>query len=257
MKFTLTLPVKPFGVNQYFGNPDPKYKELGLPGHNGMDFRATHGQPIYASHDGIASYQVDDKGGHGVVLRTKEKYEFEGVEVYFKTIYWHMVDSDKEPGYKSPIEGVGEVEVKRGDIIGYADNTGFSSGDHLHFGLKPVAKGESDWVWYNTKQNNGYLGAIDPLPYFIDWPFQFKKDLEFGMTDPDVLKLQKFLNKNGFLVAAHGMGAPGNETDYFGKLTKEAVKKLQKAWGIFPAFGYFGEKTRRIVNTVALAQPDF
>ena len=53
-----------------------------------------------------------------------------------------------------------------GDVLAESDNTGLSTGPHLHFGLKPVAKGEQSWIWFNVEQKNGYLGAIDPLPYF-------------------------------------------------------------------------------------------
>ena len=51
--------------------------------------------------------------------------------------------------------------------MGTADNTGCSTGAHLHFGLKPIAQGENDWTWTNSEQTNGYFGAIDPAPYFV------------------------------------------------------------------------------------------
>lgn len=75
-----------------------------------------------------------------------------------KSIYWHI----KKGSFKVK---VGD-KVKAGDLLAEADNTGMSTGSHLHFGIKPVLKGEADWTWYNIEQSNGYLGAIDPEPYF-------------------------------------------------------------------------------------------
>lgn len=167
-KLQLSYPIdNPIIINQLFGNKDPKYTNMGLPGHNGIDFKAYHGQPVYATHDGYASYQVDNSGGHGVVIITKDLFDYEGQPTYFKSIYWHLCDPLKSPEYKSPIaDKSGFVEVRNGELIGYADNTGFSTGNHLHYGLKPCAKGENNWIWFNTEQNNGYNGAINPMPYF-------------------------------------------------------------------------------------------
>ncbi len=74
--------------------------------------------------------------------------------------------------------------------------------------------------------------------------FMFTRDLELGMKGADVRELQKFLNANGFLIAETGDGSPGNETQYFGSLTRAALAKYQAAKGITPAAGYLGPKTR-------------
>lgn len=58
------------------------------------------------------------------------------------------------------------------------------------------------------------------------------KQLDYGVTDPQVRELQKFLNSQGFSVASAGAGSVGNETDYFGPLTQAALKKYQAAKGI-------------------------
>jgi murein DD-endopeptidase MepM/ murein hydrolase activator NlpD len=182
MKLQLTYPLdEPILASQGFGaNPqmyaDPKYG--GIKGHNGIDFFAGHGNPVYASHDGTAYYEYDSGQGEGIVLRTDKTYDYNGEQVYFKTIYWHLCNAKKEPQFTSPIytkvgyqpdqTGVSQIgwKVRTGELIGYADNTGASTGDHLHFGLKPQAQNESNGAWLNIEQNNGYLGAIDPAPYF-------------------------------------------------------------------------------------------
>jgi murein DD-endopeptidase MepM/ murein hydrolase activator NlpD len=157
LSYPLNNPVitQVFGANGWFYNK-PQFGNI--IGHNGIDFNAYRGQPIYATHDGLASYQVDSSAGHGVVIISKDNT--------FKTIYWHLCDPLKYPEFQSPIANKGFVNVCNGDLIGYADNTGASTGDHLHFGFKFVVKGENNWTWMNTDQNNGYNGAIDPMPYF-------------------------------------------------------------------------------------------
>jgi peptidoglycan hydrolase-like protein with peptidoglycan-binding domain len=80
----------------------------------------------------------------------------------------------------------------------------------------------------------------------------FTRDLTVGSTGSDVKALQQWLNANGYTVAASGVGSSGNETTYFGTLTKNAVAKYQLAKGITPPAGYFGPKTRASVGAVAV-----
>ncbi len=191
MKLQLSYPQNTYIVSHKFGEPGQLYTSQGMLGHNGLDSFAQHGTPVYATHDGLASFQIDAGGGHGVVIITDQ--EFEGVDTissYWKTIYWHLCDGLKEPQYASPFQGkTGFTKVSNGDLIGYADNTGASSGDHLHFGLKPVAKGENWGTWYNVQQTNGYLGAVDPTPYFD------------GSTPLQIQDLLKLLSLYQLLVA--------------------------------------------------------
>lgn len=156
----LYYPCKPHFTNQRFGeNANTFYAQLGMKGHNGEDHRALHGQDVRAAHDGTVTFAGEDgSGGYGVVVRTNELYDYNSTQVYFKSIYWHLL-----PGSFKVTAG---QQVKVGDILAKADNTGMSTGDHLHFGLKPVLQGENEWQWFNVEQNNGYLGAIDPHPYW-------------------------------------------------------------------------------------------
>lgn len=163
MKLKLFYPTKQWSVFQKFGECHPSvcaiYRGLGLNGHNGIDAFAKHGQIVRAAHDGTVTFAgEDDSAGYGVVVRTNEKFEYNTTTAYYKTIYWHL--------QKDGIQVKAGQKVKTGDVLGLADNTGLSTGDHLHFGLKPVYKGETDWQWTNAEQNNGYKGAIDPEPFF-------------------------------------------------------------------------------------------
>jgi len=250
MQLELKSPLKVFKVTQKFGNINPVL--YGNAGHNGIDLYAKHGTPVYASHDGFANYQVDGAGGHGVIIITDKEYNHDGGQAFFKTVYWHLVDPLKEPKYKSPIaDKTGFVPVKCGDIIGYADNTGKSTGSHLHYGLKPVAKGENWGVWYNVEQNNGYFGAIDPEPYLPKVSignFLFKKTMQGGDKNNDVVQLQKALTKLGYL----------NDVidGVYGQKTKVAVLAFQVAYKVISSpldsyFGYYcGPKTIKKLNSL-------
>ncbi len=255
MKLELSWPTRSKFITQKFGNVLPIYLQEGMKGHNGIDIMTNHGDEVYASHDGMAYYQIDSSGGHGVVLITDAKCEYDGGEARMKTIYWHLVDPIKEPEYKSPIQDFpwGKA-VKKGDLVGYSDSTGQSTGTHLHWALKPVATyGESNNAFYNLEQNNGYFGCIDPMPFLVDGPVvninAFQKDLKLGMVHDDVKRLQVYLNAHNCPVAVAGAGSPGKETTYFGPLTQQALIKYQKDHNITPAIGYFGPITRNSVNS--------
>lgn len=80
--------------------------------------------------------------------------------------------------------------------------------------------------------------------------FSFTRELQTGDTGEDVLILQKILNKNGFHISEDGPGSVGNETNKFGRLTRGAVSSFQLKYDINPPVGYFGPKTRTILNNL-------
>ena len=160
-KLELWYPVKnPFIISQRFGeNQVPLYKELGMLGHNGWDIVGNYGQIIRAAHEGIVTFTGEDgSGGLGVVIRTQNQYDYNGGRAYFKSIYWHC----KPQSFRVKVGDTVDI----GTVLAECDTTGKASNSHLHFGLKPVNKGEEDWQWYNIEQDNGYLGAIDPISYW-------------------------------------------------------------------------------------------
>ena len=105
-KFELRYPVTPYHSNQDFGEDPETYARFGTKGHNGIDMRANHGQPVYAAHDGVAYYEVVNDQGHGVVLVSNDAYLYKGQLVHFKTIYWHFANPTKEPNLASPIYSI-------------------------------------------------------------------------------------------------------------------------------------------------------
>lgn len=152
----LYQPVHPYIVNQKFGenkacidlatrsktitcdglNPPPGYRSLYGPlGHLAIDLKASHGQPVYCSYEGVVS-SIDTKERSG--LDVKVFSEFEGKK--YRHTYEHLL------GYQPKIGD----KIGTGDLIGWADNTGYSSGDHLHWQVE-------QWI-------NGAWVAIDPEP---------------------------------------------------------------------------------------------
>lgn len=187
MKFLLA-PVWPYGLNQGFGanlpcspegattpvvtgadnNTCPPgysklYPKLGLPkGHNGLDLKATRWQPVYAPCSGwVSEVSTEVERGLGIGIITDRKYwcEETKTESHFHIRLWHHIALDTHKG----------EFVNVGDLVAYADSTGFSSGDHVHFEIKPVTI--TKWnqgvpiKWTNPLQSNGFYGAVDPLPY--------------------------------------------------------------------------------------------
>ncbi|NOZ85015.1 MAG: M23 family metallopeptidase, partial [Deltaproteobacteria bacterium] len=129
--------------------------------HNGVDFGAPRGTPIWAAADGT----VERAGwlghcGRGVILRHPTGHE---------TIYCHMSKLGRgiRPG----------VRVEQKQIIGLVGATGRATGPHLHYGMKfrgrfinplkqhfprgkPLSKDEMDSFGREVRELNAILNDI-------------------------------------------------------------------------------------------------
>lgn len=143
----LQLPLRNILVNQPFGvNFLNFYKNMGMLGHNGIDFEAKTGFECHASHAGKVIFAGKNPEDGGIYV------EIWDAKQGCKTIYYHLL--------KVTVK-VGDTVVA-GQIIGICDNTGkLTTGDHLHFGFKYV-----DDRGNTLTHDNGYFGAIDPSPFF-------------------------------------------------------------------------------------------
>jgi hypothetical protein len=138
MAIKLALPVNG-PITQLFGENPQIYKKWGFPGHNGIDYGIPNGTPIAAAAGGTVAMVGFENGGYGNYVKLSHS---DGGKSYF-TYYAHLASAAVAAGQK----------VKTGAVIGYSNNTGASTGPHLHFGLK--IEGE----------NPPYKGYVDPMPY--------------------------------------------------------------------------------------------
>ena len=78
------------------------------------------------------------------------------------------------------------------------------------------------------------------------------------MTDEQIKMLQQMLNKLGFTVAKTSYGSSGQETNYFGPLTYQALTKFQEAHrqkvltpvGLTRGSGFFGPYSMKRMNEI-------
>jgi murein DD-endopeptidase MepM/ murein hydrolase activator NlpD len=96
----------------YRSDPFTKVRKF----HQGMDFSARTGTPIFATGDGVVARADNTASGYGnhIVIRHGFGYE---------TLYGHLSKFNCRAGQS----------VKRGDIIGYVGSTGRSEAPHLHY----------------------------------------------------------------------------------------------------------------------------
>lgn len=104
-------------LTQRFGENPNAYKRFGLEGHNGIDYGIPNGTALYSCIYGVCTETALDSSGYGRYV----KLENDDCGV----LYGHM---------ESVRVSVGE-KVHPGKVVGFSDNTGNSTGPHLHFGV--------------------------------------------------------------------------------------------------------------------------
>ncbi|MEX2233240.1 MAG: M23 family metallopeptidase [Cyclobacteriaceae bacterium] len=126
----------------------PVYKVKKM--HNGIDFAASIGTPVYATADGSVTKVEVRFSGYGKMVEIDHGFGY-------RTRYAHMHDFAVKRGQ----------HVKRGDLIGYVGNTGLSTAPHLHYE-----------VFINDQR-------VDPVHYFFNdlTPGEYEKILELASAE--------------------------------------------------------------------------
>lgn len=136
-------------LTQGFGENPSIYAKLGLPGHNGIDWGMPVGTPILAVDSGKVIVKTEDEQGFGRYIKLQHDWG--------QSLYAHL----------SEFKVNKNKNVSQGDVIGLSGNTGFSTGPHLHFGMrvKPY------------KTDDGWNGYTNPQRFLI-WPTEPASDTQ-------------------------------------------------------------------------------
>lgn len=122
-------------------------------GHNGVDFRAGIGTPVFSAESGaveeIGDTDIGCRGasyGKWILIRHANN---------LATLYAHL----------SGINVVKGMAVLRGDYIGFSGKTGYATGPHLHFAAFPAAAVEVQAIRSRVCGRNMILPVAAPGNY--------------------------------------------------------------------------------------------
>jgi murein DD-endopeptidase MepM/ murein hydrolase activator NlpD len=155
-------PIKaPFVVTQRFGVNKDTYSQFQtydyatglykkLIGHEGIDYAAFSGQDIYACQRGIVDkvYNMPTQGWHAYGNHVRIAHLSRSGRK-FTTTYAHLKAYSVKAGDK----------IERGQVIALADNTGNSTGNHLHLSMQVEGATKSG----ETEQPGDF---VDPAKYY-------------------------------------------------------------------------------------------
>ena len=127
----LGLPLRGYReVTSFFGVRKNPFGP-GVEFHDGLDFSAPYGAPVYATGGGVVA-RVGWMGAYGLAVVVDHAQGYQ-------TLYGHLSRAAVRPGQR----------VARGELLGFVGSTGRSTGPHLHYSV--YRQGE----------------AVDPRPYLV------------------------------------------------------------------------------------------
>lgn len=139
------LPMQYRGVTSPFGMRAHPISGI-MRMHHGIDLRASEGTQIFATAEGFVQFAGGSGSGYGILIILSHNYGFE-------TRYGHLSSAVVTPG----------SWVKKGDLIGYSGNTGYSTGPHLHYEVRFLAQSvdPANFMSWNA-QNFKNISTLEP-----------------------------------------------------------------------------------------------
>lgn len=158
-----------FRLTQAFGGNPQAYARFGLKGHDGLDYGLPTGTPIYAPFSGKVTQTGYDGPGYGKYIKIEnDKYG---------TVLAHLQNYSVIVGQ----------QVAEGQQIATSDNTGNSTGPHLHWGVHPIPR----------DKGNGYAGYINQLPLIgVNPPTNGGVPVNYQQGSGKFDQVVKLLNQN-------------------------------------------------------------
>lgn len=138
-------------VSQFFGERPEYYRaKYGVEGHNGIDLAVPDGTTLIAP----AGMEIMEVGENH---KTKGTYIIamivENEEIYYMIRFLHL---------QKYLVKIGQI-ISENEIIGTTNNSGNSSGPHLHIDIRKYQEIGVAKILLNA--NNGYAGFLDPLDF--------------------------------------------------------------------------------------------
>ena len=112
--------------------------------HSGIDIKTKQKKyiPIYATQDGYVSRIKVSTYGFGKALYINHEQGFTTVYAHLEEFQEQIQQKALEEHYRQELYEIdfslkeNEIEVKKGDTIGFSGNTGSSTAPHLHFEIR-------------------------------------------------------------------------------------------------------------------------
>lgn len=155
-----------YKITSYYGQKE----SFRSTGHSGIDFSMPDGTPLRAIKDGIIHLKDfgDKNAGKMIKINGEDGKDY---------IYGHLSKFSVNEGQI----------VNKGDIIGYSGNTGFSTGSHLHFGVKEGTKFIDPSAYIPDIQNMNQF--VTNTQHLIQTKMNFFDFMQQHMTSLSDLKL--------------------------------------------------------------------